>query len=207
MRNIAVIILMALFVFSFAFPWFENLLGKIPTVLVQDGLTDYLFKVALLNWSGIMSSNMVGGRMSFLIGPSVRVRSEPYSGFLDLFLSGGLSHSLGWVASRILPAADHMRVRDQVSEPFVQELTKQTLEECVRSFGRVVILIDDLDALPSEKFHELLRFVRPLSKVGGVRGVLATPLFFHLRAEKCRVWRCPFYHAGKYCCGQSKIIP
>ena len=107
-----------------------------------------------------------------------RVRSEPNQRVFDapLFASMG---SLSWFLARLLPTSESSEQLDKISEPFIQELMKQTLSECTRTFPRVVILIDDVDALPNQEFHRVMRLVRPISKVPGVRCVLSTPLFFH----------------------------
>ena len=107
-----------------------------------------------------------------------KTRAEPNARFLDFPLVGGPG-PIGWIVSRLLPTPNNQDQIEKISEPFVQELTKQTLGECTRSFERVVILIDDIDALPSEYFHDILRLIRPMSKTPGIRCVVATPMFFH----------------------------
>ena len=107
-----------------------------------------------------------------------RVRSEPNQRVSDMPIFAPMG-SFSWYLSRLLPTSESSEQLDKISEPFLQELMKQVLSECTRTFPRVVFLIDDLDALPSREFHGAMRLLRPISKVPGVRCILATPLFFH----------------------------
>ena len=114
-----------------------------------------------------------------------RIRTERGQKMLDgpLFTASG---SFGWFLARILPSTDDPNQMDKVSEPFVQELTKDVMEECRICFDRTVILIDDVDALPSDRFGEIIRLLRPISKMKNVRCIVASPLFFHyvLRSQE-----------------------
>jgi len=65
--------------------------------------------------------------------------------------------------------------------PFLEQELKRLLHDCRVHFGRVIVLIDDIDVLPGEKHPELLRILRPVSKVRGATFLIAAPLhFFHL---------------------------
>ena len=87
---------------------------------------------------------------------------------------------IGWIVARLLPTAEESTQIDKVSEPFLEELAKNVLNECAACFPRTVILIDDVDAVPSSQFSELLRQVRPLGKVPGVRCLMAIPMELHM---------------------------
>jgi hypothetical protein len=86
---------------------------------------------------------------------------------------------LGAILAQVLPKSEDYEELDKISMPFLQSRTRQVLEQCVRAFGRVVIIVDDVDILPSTQYHELLRLLRPVSKVPGVYCVLAVPGLFH----------------------------
>jgi hypothetical protein len=86
---------------------------------------------------------------------------------------------LGAILAQVLPKSEDYEELDKISMPFLQSRTRQALEVCVHAFGRVVIIIDDVDILPSGQYHELLRLLRPVSKVPGVCCVLAVPQLFH----------------------------
>jgi hypothetical protein len=62
--------------------------------------------------------------------------------------------------------------------PFQHQQIKELLRLCTNCFGRVVILVDDVDILPSDHFHELFRTLRPIGKVPQVRMVVAVPRYF-----------------------------
>ena len=62
--------------------------------------------------------------------------------------------------------------------PFLQNEMQAILERCVQTFRRVVILVDDVDVLPSRQFHELFRVLRPATKVPGVAALVCVPRFF-----------------------------
>lgn len=151
--------------------------------------------------TGVFSLQTNGGTLSFIvciIGLSIgilslprwwecyllmnrilsRVRSEPAQRFMDMPLLAPMG-SVSWYLTRLLPSSESPDQLDKISEPFVQELIKQALHECSLAFRRTVILVDDIDALPSSEFHSVMRLLRPMSKVSGVRCILATPLFFH----------------------------
>lgn len=135
-----------------------------------------------------------------------RLRSEPVGRMADVPFFGTLG-SLGWLVARLLPNSETPDQVDKVSEPFIQELTKQALLECTSSFDRVVVLIDDIDALPSDKFHEILRIIRPLSKVQGVRCVLATPLLFHFALKQKSFSDIHSTVQGSVVVGDKELVP
>ncbi len=79
----------------------------------------------------------------------------------------------------MVPHGDDNEPMDELSVPMLQNQMKKLLMTCVSAFGRVVILIDDVDVLPSEKFHELMRIVRPATKVPGVCCLISVPEYFY----------------------------
>lgn len=79
------------------------------------------------------------------------------------------------ILSRVLPKGEDRDELDKLGIPFLLARMKEILIRARRTFGKVVVLVDDADMLPSSKFHELLRVLRPLSKVPGVRCVIALP--------------------------------
>ncbi|MEM7478968.1 MAG: WD40 repeat domain-containing protein [Planctomycetota bacterium] len=85
---------------------------------------------------------------------------------------------VGSFLASVLPKSDDHEELDKISMPFLQQRTKNILQECVNSFGRVVILVDDADILPTECFHLLMRIMRPITKVPGSACVIAVPSFF-----------------------------
>ena len=86
---------------------------------------------------------------------------------------------IGWIVARLLPTTEESNQIDKISEPFLEELAKNVLKECAACFPRTVVLIDDVDAVPSSQFSELLRQIRPLGKVPGVRCLMAIPMVLH----------------------------
>ena len=158
-------------------------LSGLDRPILPDGmLASYLLNLGMICMSIVLLPRWWRSYV-FFDEMLVRCRPTPPRRFADISFFG-LAGPLSSFIAQLLPASDSRDHIDSVSEPFVQELTKQTLVECVRNFDRVVILIDDIDALPSEKFHELLRLVRPLGKVPGTRCVLATPLYFHFALKQ-----------------------
>ena len=67
----------------------------------------------------------------------------------------------------------------EMDTPFLQQAVKDLLRETSHALERVVILIDDVDVLPSDAFHSLLRLLRPLSKVPDLRCVVCVPIFMY----------------------------
>ena len=107
-----------------------------------------------------------------------RVRSDQSLRLHDMPLLAPMGFFSEYLA-RFLPTSESSEKLDEISEPFIQELIKQALNECTKIFPRVVILVDDVDALPSTEFHSVMRLFRPMSKVAGVRCIMTTPLYFH----------------------------
>ncbi|MDE0371373.1 MAG: P-loop NTPase fold protein [Rhodospirillales bacterium] len=172
----AIIVLLGIFVVG-------NILVGWPFQGSWNGIPySYVWNLSLIGVA-IMLLPKWWGSYLFFDNMLSRIRSEPAKPFPEMPVFGLIGPVSAFI-SQLLPASDSRDQLDSVSEPFIQELTKQTLAECIRNFDRVVILIDDIDALPSEKFHELLRLVRPLGKVRGTRCLLATPLYFHFALKQ-----------------------
>lgn len=83
------------------------------------------------------------------------------------------------VVKLLLPQAAGLPDIRNMDAPFLQQEIKRLLRHCTRAFGGVVILIDDVDVLPSSNFHELFRILRPLSKTKNVRCVVCVPAYFY----------------------------
>lgn len=87
--------------------------------------------------------------------------------------------TLAGIVRGFLPRGDddEEAVRE-LSVPMLQEQLKNVLFRVSKVFGRVVFLIDDVDVMPSDRFHALMRIIRPFTKVDGVRCVVAVPTYF-----------------------------
>lgn len=85
---------------------------------------------------------------------------------------------IGNFLAAFLPRSDNREAVDKTSLPFVQENIKRVFNLC-QCFNNIVVLIDDIDALPQEKHAQLLRIIRPLSKVSKVRCVLSVPIYYY----------------------------
>ena len=102
-----------------------------------------------------------------------RAQKEP----ADLALVGQLAA----LAKMFLPVGVAGPDYQAMETPFLEQELKRLLHDCRVHFGRVIVLIDDVDVLPGEKHPELLRILRPVSKVRGATFLIAAPLhFFHL---------------------------
>jgi hypothetical protein len=112
------------------------------------------------------------------------------------------------LARILLPQPAGLPDLRSMDSPFQHQQIKELLRRCAADFGRVVILIDDVDVLPSSEFHELFRLLRPMSKVTGVRCVVCVPLYFyyaikaeslgdiHSTAQRCLVMGDPDLYSG-----------
>lgn len=174
-RNLAIAILVLLFLVEIFTRYISMGMGDM--LLGERSRDSYFICVTLLTiaivclprwWESYLYFDRILARM----------RSEPAHRLIDTPLLAPLG-TLAWFLARVLPSSESTEQVDKISEPFVQELTKQALVECSKSFRRIVVLIDDVDALPSQEFRSIMRLLRPLSKVPGVRCVLSTPLYFH----------------------------
>jgi hypothetical protein len=87
--------------------------------------------------------------------------------------------SLAGFVRSLLPARRESAELREASLPFIQEELKRVLEYLVGAFGRVVVLIDDIDVLPMDAFAHLLQVLRPLSKVHGVSAAVCAPTFWY----------------------------
>jgi hypothetical protein len=106
------------------------------------------------------------------LAASLRTRADN-----STFELPGLAY-VGSIARLLLPKpAATVDVRE-LDTPFQHQQIKDLLRHCTREFGRVVILIDDVDILPSQHFHDLFRTMRPSSKVNNVRVVICAPRYF-----------------------------
>ena len=83
-----------------------------------------------------------------------------------------------WIKTLLPTTRDRMAVQD-MQWPFLQDFLRLLVADCQREFGRVVILIDDVDMLPPEKFHDFFRILRPLTRVPNTCIVIAVPKFLH----------------------------
>lgn len=172
-RNSVVLYITVVVIMELAFEILTSVLGEFyATHILRYYLLLIAISIAILILPGWWESYVYFDRTLS------RIRSERSKRILDIPLFGPPG-SLGWAITRLLPTSDDPHQLDKVSEPFLQELTKDVLAECVKNFERVIVLIDDVDAVPSEQFHDIIRLIRPLNKVPGVRCVLASPLFFH----------------------------
>ena len=80
--------------------------------------------------------------------------------------------------AQILPSRVAHKELDRLSIPFLQQRLKEVLKLSAESHKRVVILVDDADILPLDQYNNLLRVLRPVSKVKGVSCLIAVPNFF-----------------------------
>lgn len=69
-------------------------------------------------------------------------------------------------------------IRD-MDAPFLHEQMKHLIRRCATDLAGLVILIDDVDLLPSEQFAALFQVLRPISKEHNVRCVVSVPLYFY----------------------------
>lgn len=87
--------------------------------------------------------------------------------------------SMAALSKLILPHVDGEEQLKDLDIPFLQMKVRNLLSRCSQQFGRVVVLIDDVDMLPGDQYGELFRILRPLSKERGVACVVCTPRFFY----------------------------
>ena len=177
-RNAIALIFVAFVLLEcFSEGYISNYLGQIAGIFSFPHLVSY-FSCLLLLVIGVLILPRWWESYCYVERILARVRSEPNQRVIDAPLLASMG-SLSWYLAKLLPTSESSEQLDKISEPFIQELMKQALSECTRTFPRVVILIDDVDALPNQEFHRVMRLLRPISKVPGVRCVLSTPLFFH----------------------------
>jgi hypothetical protein len=91
-----------------------------------------------------------------------------------------ISYLTGMVRLLLPRSSDTPDVRE-LDTPFLQQHVKELLRVCLDPWpdSRVLVLIDDVDVMPSSDFHELFRLLRPLSKVPGVCCIVCVPMFFY----------------------------
>jgi len=89
----------------------------------------------------------------------------------------GLSGLTGLIHA-VLPHASPTPDMSDADSPFRLQLFKELLRDIVAGFGSIVFVIDDVDVLPSACFSDLLRILRPITKVPGAKCVMAVPKYF-----------------------------
>lgn len=83
------------------------------------------------------------------------------------------------LAKSLFPAADETSALNDMDGPFLEEEVKRLLDKIAKAYGRVIILMDDVDAMPNNCFPDFVRLLRPLGKVRNVRCVVAVPRYFY----------------------------
>ncbi|MBI3818031.1 MAG: hypothetical protein HY286_05010 [Planctomycetes bacterium] len=106
---------------------------------------------------------------------TLRARQDETSPDLPYFTS------LTTLVRAVLPHGNDSDRIEDLSVPFLQDQLKDILKKCVKTFGHVVILLDDVDVLSSDKFPEFFRIIRPISKVTGVRCLVSVPAYFYFQ--------------------------
>lgn len=140
----------------------DNWLGAILTPFLGSMVPMFLAILALPGW---WEHFVYSGRMTR------QLRAQDDARFIPL-------PYVGTLLAQVLPKGHDVEELDKISMPFLQQRTKEILNRCAATFGRVVILVDDADVLPSDQFHLLMRILRPISKVRNVSCVIAVPEFF-----------------------------
>lgn len=67
------------------------------------------------------------------------------------------------VLAAMVPHGQSRTLHDS-SADFLQNELKVIADQLARAFGRVIVLVDDVDILPSRDYNELMRILRPLIK-------------------------------------------
>ena len=83
------------------------------------------------------------------------------------------------LAQAILPQTHELNL-EGATVAQLQTVSRDIVSVASVAFGKVVILVDDVDMLPSDLFHEVIRVLRPFSKVKNVSCVIAAPEYFYL---------------------------
>ncbi|MBC7777853.1 MAG: hypothetical protein H7246_20635 [Phycisphaerae bacterium] len=90
-----------------------------------------------------------------------------------------LANPVAGIAKLFLPVPSDTEAYHSMETPFLEQEVKRLLYRVSREFGRLVILIDDVDALPSKDFSTFMRLLRPISKVSGVVCIVTVPMHFY----------------------------
>ncbi len=86
---------------------------------------------------------------------------------------------LGEYVKALLPRYGDHELSNE-AEARAQQGLQKVMRTLQRLFGRIVVWIDDVDILPSDKYSTVLRALRPLTKAGnGVVAIVAAPMSFY----------------------------
>ncbi len=91
---------------------------------------------------------------------------------------------LGTLLQPFLPKSITNSDMATLDTPFLQDRFRLLLADCQRVFGRVIILIDDIDTLPFERFAEFFRVIRPISRIPEVVCLVCVPTYFAEAAKR-----------------------
>jgi hypothetical protein len=83
------------------------------------------------------------------------------------------------IARLVLPVSSDRPDYGNLETAFLEQEIKGLLRDCAAQFGRVIILVDDVDVLPTDKYGDLMRLLRPLCKVEGTWCLVSVPLPFY----------------------------
>jgi hypothetical protein len=91
---------------------------------------------------------------------------------------------LGTLLQPFLPKSITNSDMATLDTPFLQDRFRLLLADCQRVFGRVIILIDDIDTLPFERFAEFFRVIRPIARIPEVVCLVCVPTYFAEAARR-----------------------